>query len=69
MLPLIHLIAVGGKILWIKGEPKFAHVRKELLLVEVRNAVDVQVAHLDLNSLKLRSEYISLILEIQVESS
>ena len=69
MLPLIHLIAVGGKILWIKGEPKFAHVRKELLLVEVRNAVDVQVAHLDSNSLKLRSEYISLILEIQAKLS
>ena len=69
MLPLIYLIAVGGKILWIKDEPKFAHVRKELLFVEVRNTVDIQVAHLDSNNLKLRSEYISLILEIQVESS
>ena len=69
MLPLVHLIAVGGKILWIKGEPKFAHVRKELLLVKVRNALDVQVAHLDSNSTKLRLEYITLILEIQVKSS
>ena len=50
MLSLVHLIAVGGEILWIKGEPKFAHVRKELLLVKVRDAIYVQVAHLDSDS-------------------
>ena len=49
MLPFVHLIAVGGKVLRIKGEPKFIHVRKELLLVKVRNAVDVQGTHLEAN--------------------
>ena len=34
-------------------------MRKELLLIEVRNAVDIQVAHLDSNNLKLRSKYIA----------
>ena len=50
MLPFVHLIAVGGKILWIKREPKFTHVRKELLLVKVKNAVDVQVIYLESDS-------------------
>ena len=52
MLLLIHLIAIGGKILRIKSEPKFTHVRKELLLVKVRNVVDVEVAHLKADSYK-----------------